>query len=220
MIVLGLTGSIAMGKSTAARMLADLGIPVHDADATVHALLGPGGAAVPAVGQAFPGVVENGAVSRPRLGARVFDNPPALRRLERILHPLVRAEERRFLRYHRRRRAPLVVLNVPLLLENPKARRRCDHIAVVSAPTFLQRRRALARPGMTRQRLNHILRHQMPDPAKRHLADTVIPTTTRTTTRSSLHTLLRRLGVRRRQQRGAAPLNPAGEAGGPPQTPP
>ncbi|SDH05164.1 dephospho-CoA kinase [Roseospirillum parvum] len=196
MIVLGLTGSIAMGKSTAAHMLAEMGLPVHDADATVHALLGPGGAAVPAIARAFPGVVENGAVDRPRLGGQVFGRPAALKRLEAIVHPLVRAEERRFLTHHRRRRTPLVVLNVPLLLESPRARRRCDHIAVVSAPVFLQRRRALARPGMTPQRLNGILRRQMPDAAKRRLADSVIPATSRVATRRALRRLLGEIGGR------------------------
>jgi dephospho-CoA kinase len=176
MIVLGLTGSIGMGKTTAAAMLRRLGVPVHDADATVHALFAPGGRAVAAVDAAFPGVVgADGAVDRAALGAKVFGDEAALKRLEAIVHPLVRAAERDFLARHRRRRTPLVVLDIPLLFET-HGERRCHLVAVVSAPAFLQAARVLARPGMTRQRLDAVLAKQLPDVEKRKRADVVIPT--------------------------------------------
>ncbi|CUW37899.1 Dephospho-CoA kinase [Magnetospirillum sp. XM-1] len=176
MKILGLTGSIGMGKSTAAAMLRRLGVPVHDADATVHGLFGPGGKAVAAVDAAFPGVVgADGAVNRAALGARVFGDDAALKRLEAIVHPLVRAAERDFLARHRRHGTRLVVLDIPLLFET-RGERRCDLVAVVSAPAFLQAARVLARPGMTRARLDAVLAKQMPDGQKRRRADVVIPT--------------------------------------------
>lgn len=176
MIILGLTGSIGMGKSTAAGMLRRMGVPVHDADAAVHALFAPGGKAVAAVAAAFPGVIgPDGAVDRKALGARVFGDDAALKWLEAIVHPLVRAAERDFLARQRRRRVRLVVLDIPLLFET-HGERRCDVVAVVSAPAFLQAARVLARPGMTRQRLNAVLAKQMPDCIKRRRADLVIPT--------------------------------------------
>lgn len=173
MKILGLTGSIGMGKSTAAAMMRRLGCPVHDADATVHRLLGKGGKAVAAIAAAFPGVVVDGAVERGELGRRVFGDVAALRRLEAILHPLVRAEEGEFLRRHCRRRAKLVVLDIPLLFETG-GHRRCDAVAVVSCPAFLQAQRVLARPGMTRSRLAAIRAQQMPDWRKRRRADFVV----------------------------------------------
>lgn len=175
MIILGLTGSIGMGKTSAARTLRRLGIPVHDADATVHRLLGPGGKAVPAIRRLFPQAVENDAVNRHTLGGIVFSDPVALRRLEAVLHPMVRAEERAFLKRMRRRRQRLVVLDVPLLYETGGAE-RVDAVAVVSAPALLQARRVLARPGMTREKFAQILRHQMPDAEKRRRADFVVLT--------------------------------------------
>lgn len=175
MRILGLTGSIGMGKSTAAAMLRRQGVPVHDADATVHALFAPGGKAVAPVEAAFPGVVKDGAVDRAALGARVFGDDAALKRLEAIVHPLVRAAERDFLARHRRYGTPLVVLDIPLLFET-HGERRCDLVAVVSAPAFLQAARVLARPGMTRARLDAVLAKQMPDEQKRRRADVVIPT--------------------------------------------
>lgn len=177
MKILGLTGSIGMGKSTAAAMLRRLGVPVHDADATVHRLLGTGGAAVAAIAAAFPGVVENNAVNRAELGRRVFGQPAELRRLEAILHPLVRRAETEFLKRQRRRHARLVVLDIPLLFET-NGQRRCDAVAVVSAPAFLQEQRVLKRPGMTRARLAAIRSQQMPDFEKRRRADFVLPTGT------------------------------------------
>lgn len=175
MIILGLTGSIGIGKSTAAAMLRRRGVPVHDSDATVHRLFRPGGAAVAPIAQAFPGVVVDGAVDRRALGARVFGQPTELRRLEAIVHPLVRQAENRFLAIQARARRPLVVLDIPLLFETG-GQFRCDAVAVVSATAFLQRQRVLRRPGMTAARLADILRQQTPDRLKRRWADAVIPT--------------------------------------------
>lgn len=175
MKILGLTGSIGMGKSTAAAMLRRLGVPVHDADAAVHRLLGTGGAAVAAIAAAFPGVVENNAVNRAELGRRVFGQPAELRRLEAILHPLVRRAETEFLKRQRRRHTRLVVLDIPLLFET-NGQRRCDAVVVVTAPAFLQEQRVMRRPGMTRAKLAAIRAQQMPDFAKRRRADFVLPT--------------------------------------------
>lgn len=175
MKILGLTGSIGMGKSTAAAMLRRLGVPVHDADATVHALFAPGGKAVAPVGAAFPGVVKDGAVDRAELGRRVFGDESALKRLERIVHPLVRAAERDFLQRHRRRRTRLVALDIPLLFETG-GEKRCDTVIVVTCPAFLQAQRVLARPGMTPERLAAIRAKQMPDSDKRRRADVIVHT--------------------------------------------
>ena len=175
MIILGLTGSIGMGKSTAAAMLRRLKVPLFDADAVVHRLLAPGGAAVAAVAAAFSGVRTGaGGIDRQLLGARVFGDPKALRRLERIIHPLVRAAERRFLGRARSRHAAVVVLDIPLLFETG-GERRCDYVIVVSASAFLQRQRVLRRPGMNDSRFAAILAAQMPDLDKRRRADFVVP---------------------------------------------
>ena len=175
MIVLGLTGSIGMGKSTAAAMLRRLGVPVHDADASVHRLLARGGAAVPLVEAEFPGTAGAEGIDRRELGRRVFGDAAALRRLEAILHPMVREEERRFLRRMARRCVPVVVLDIPLLFESG-GETRCDAVVVVSAPPFLQRARVMGRPGMTEERFASILAKQMPDREKRRRADFVVPT--------------------------------------------
>jgi dephospho-CoA kinase len=176
MIVLGLTGSVGMGKSTAAAMLRKLGVPVHDSDATVHRLMAPGGAAVAAVARAFPKVLAaGGGIDRAKLGRRVFGDAAALERLERILWPLVRRSQQRFLQNARARRLPLVVLDVPLLFESG-GEQRVDQIVVVSAPAYLQRARVMSRPGMTEERFAAILRQQMPDSEKRRRADVVVPT--------------------------------------------
>lgn len=175
MIVLGLTGSIGMGKSMAARLLRGMGVPVHDADAQVHRLLGPGGAAVKPVAAAFPGVLlPGGGIDRQALGRIVFADDAALRRLEAIIHPMVRRSERRFLAVHRGRRSRLVVLDIPLLYETG-AQARCDAVAVVSVPPYLQRRRVLARPGMTPAKFAGILAKQVPDRLKRARADFLVP---------------------------------------------
>jgi dephospho-CoA kinase len=175
LIILGLTGSIGMGKSTAAAMLRRLGVPLFDADQVVHRLLGPRGAAVQPVLTAFPGVAAgSGGIDRRLLGREVFDNAAGLARLEGILHPMVRAEEKRFLARARARREPLAVLDIPLLFETG-GERRCDYVIVVSAPALIQRQRVLRRPGMTEIRLAAILQKQMPDREKRRRADFVLP---------------------------------------------
>ena len=175
MIILGLTGSIGMGKTVAARNFARLGVPVFEADAVVHELLGPGGAAVAPVGEAFSGTVREGAVNRTALGDQVFGDGRALRRLEAIVHPLVAERRRRFLAAAGARRTPLVALDIPLLFETGMER-ECDYVAVVSAPGAVQRARVLARPGMTDAKLAAILDQQIPDATKRRRADFVIPT--------------------------------------------
>jgi dephospho-CoA kinase len=173
--VLGLTGSIGMGKTTAARMLRRLGVPVHDSDATVHRLLGRGGGAVPLIEREFPGSVRDGAVDRAALGAIVFRDESALHRLEAILHPLVQRSQRRFLASCASRRIPVAVLDIPLLYETG-AERRVDAVIVVTAPPAIQRARVLARPGMTPEKLAGILSRQMPDREKRRRADFVVAT--------------------------------------------
>jgi dephospho-CoA kinase len=175
MVVLGLTGSVGMGKSTAARMLRRLRVPVHDADAEVHRLLGPGGRAVAAVARAFPSAAKGNRIDRSALGRLVFDNPAALKRLEEILHPQVRKAQARFLAACRRRRVPVVVLDIPLLFETG-GQDRCDGVIVMSAPAWLQRARVLQRPGMTEARLAAIRAQQMPDAEKRSRARWVVPT--------------------------------------------
>ncbi len=173
--MLGLTGSIGMGKSTAASMLRGMGLAVHDADAAVHRLMARGGRAVPAIAEAFPDVVRDGAVDRRALGARVFEDPDALKRLEAILHPEVRAEAQRFIDARRYRGNDLVVLDIPLLFETG-GETLCDAVAVVSAPRFVQAARVLTRPGMTRDKLAAIRAQQLPDSDKRRRADFVVPT--------------------------------------------
>ncbi len=174
MRVIGLTGSIAMGKSTTAAMLRRLGVPVHDADAAVHRLTASGGRAVAAIAARFPGVLDaSGAVDRRVLGPRVFENPAELRALEKILHPLVRQEERRFLARCRRERRRVAVLDIPLLFETG-GESRCGEVWVVSAPRVVQTQRVLRRPGMSRDRLAAIRGRQIADPVKRRRADRVI----------------------------------------------
>jgi len=179
MVILGLTGSIGMGKSVAAGMFAHAGALVFDADAEVHRLTGPGGRAVAAVEAAFAGSTRDtlggAAVDRAVLGQQVFGDSAATRRLEAILHPLVGEARTRFLRHATRRRARLVVLDIPLLFETG-GERRCDAVAVVWAPRFVQARRVLGRPGMTPERLAAIRAQQMPDHEKRRRADFEVPT--------------------------------------------
>ncbi len=175
MVILGLTGSIAMGKTTAAGLLRRLGVPVFEADREVHALLARGGAAVPMVAAEFPGLVTDGAVDRSALGQWVFTDAQALADLEAILHPLVRQSEQRFLRAAALRRVPLVVLDIPLLLETG-GERAVDATLVVSAPAFIQESRVFGRPGMTPERLQAVLGRQMADVEKRRRADFVVPT--------------------------------------------
>jgi dephospho-CoA kinase len=165
--VIGLTGSIGMGKSTTAGFFREAGVPVHDADAAVHALYA--GRAAPLVEAAFPGTVREGIVDRAALGARVAGDQQALKRLEEIVHPLVREAEMAFLACARRDNRPLVVLDIPLLLETG-GDARCDAVLVVTAPAEVQRARVLARPGMSAGRLDALLARQMPDVEKRRRA--------------------------------------------------
>ena len=171
--ILGLTGSIGMGKSAVAAMFADLGVPVFDADAAVHRLQGPGGALLAEIEAAFPGSTDAKGVKRAELGARVFGKPAELRKLEAIVHPAVHAMRQAFLEDHAA--APLILFDIPLLYEKGGAD-RLDAVAVVSAPAGMQRGRVLARPGMTPEKFAHILGLQVPDAEKRSRADFVIDT--------------------------------------------
>ena len=175
MIVLGLTGSIAMGKTTVAEMFRGEGVPVHDADAVVHRLMEPGGAGSGPVGEAFPDCIKDGRIDRGALGKAVFGDAAGRRRLEAILHPLVRADRGEWLEARRGEGAPLAVLDIPLLFETG-SEAECDAVAVVSASAWQQRRRAMARPGMTAEKLGGILGAQMDDAEKRGRADFVVPT--------------------------------------------
>jgi dephospho-CoA kinase len=171
--VLGLTGSIGMGKSATAGLFRDFGVPVHDADAAVHALYR--GPAAPLIEEAFPGTVSEGVVDRAKLAARVLGDADAMRRLEAIVHPLVRREEVSFLRDATRGRRDLAVLDVPLLFETG-GETRCDAVLVVTAPSEVQAERVLARPGFTPEKLAAILANQMPDSEKRRRAHFVVDT--------------------------------------------
>lgn len=173
MKIVGLTGSIGMGKSTVAAMLRDLGVPVFDADAAVHELQGPGGALVPAIEAAFPGTTGALGVDRGTLGPLVLHDNAAMARLEAIVHPAVAAERGAFLAAHRG--APLVVFDIPLLFEKGGAH-GMDAVIVVSAPADIQRARVLARPGMSADKFDAILARQMPDAEKRARATYVVDT--------------------------------------------
>jgi dephospho-CoA kinase len=171
--IIGLTGSIGMGKSTVAAMFRKLGVPVFDADAEVRRCQGPGGRALAAIEALFPGTTHEGGLHREKLGAAVFGDHARLRQLEQILHPLVAEAQSRFLGAHRLK--PAIVLDVPLLFERG-GWRRCHLTVVVSAPFRVQRARVLARPGMTPAKFAGILKGQMPDREKRRRADVVIET--------------------------------------------
>jgi len=171
--ILCLTGSLGMGKSTAAKFFAEAGVPVHDADAVVHALYE--GEAVAAIEQAFPGSTAGGKVDRMKLAAMVLNDKAALARLEAIVHPLVRLAREKFLAEAKAAGLSVVVLDIPLLFETA-AERSCDAVAVVSAPAEVQRQRAFGRPGMTDDKLSAILAKQMPDAEKRRRADFVVDT--------------------------------------------
>lgn len=173
MIVLGLTGSIGMGKSTTARMFRDAGVPVHDSDETVHRLYA--GKAAELIEKRFPGVVHEGVVDREKLAKAVLGQPDALKDLERIVHPLVRADADAFLERHRQEGARLALLDIPLLFETG-GEDRVDRIVVVTAPAEVQRERVLARPGMTEEKFEAILSRQVPDAEKRRRADYIIDT--------------------------------------------
>ena len=171
MIVLGLTGSIGMGKSTTARMFVEQGVPVHDSDEAVHRLYA--GAAAPLVEAAFPGTTRDGVVDRALLAARILGDGDAIRRVEAIVHPLVRADADAFLARARASGAPIAVLDIPLLFET-SGTGRVDKVVVVTAPAEVQRQRVLARPGMTEEKFRAILARQVPDAEKRRLADFIV----------------------------------------------
>lgn len=173
MLLIGLTGSIGMGKSETTKMFASLGVPVYDADAAVHALYAAGGAAVEPIGEAFPGVIKNGAIDRDELGKRVLGVPEELKRLEAIIHPLVGLSQLEFLQDADKSGAHMVVLDIPLLFETG-GESRVDVSVVVSAPANLQRKRVLARPGMTEEKFEAILAKQVPDAEKREKADFIV----------------------------------------------
>jgi len=169
--VLCLTGSLGMGKSTAAKFFAEYGVPVHDSDAVVHALYE--GEAVALIEQALPGSTSGGKVDRNSLAAIVLNDQAALAHLEAIIHPLVTASREKFLAQAQARGAPIVVVDIPLLFETV-AESQCDAVVVVSAPAEIQRARALARPGMTEEKFATLLAKQMPDAQKRRRADFVV----------------------------------------------
>ena len=173
MFILGLTGSLGMGKSATAKMFAEEGVPVHDADATVHKLYD--GAAVAPIEAAFPGTTANGKVDRAKLGQRVLGDKAALKRLEEIVHPLVREDEKAFLTQAKRNGAKVVVLDIPLLFETG-GDERCDAVVVVSAPAETQRARVFERPGMSVEKFEALLAKQMPDSGKRARADFIVDT--------------------------------------------
>ena len=194
MKVYGLTGSIGMGKSAVAAMFRREGVPLFDADAEVHRLQGPGDALLPAIEARFPGTTGPKGVDRAKLGAAVFGHPQARRALEAIVHPAVQAARARFLRRHQSRR--FVVLDIPLLFET-NGQKRLDGVIVVSAPAWKQRRRVLARPGMSAAKLRQIVHLQTPDAEKRRRADYIIHTgTTFTETRAQVRRLVACLGTK------------------------
>jgi dephospho-CoA kinase len=194
MIVVGLTGSVGMGKTTTARMFAEAGVPVFDADAAVHRLYE--GEAAAAIEQAFPGTTVAGRVDRTKLAARVVGDQEALARLEVIVHPLVRKAEEAFLADAEKRGAPVALLDIPLLLEGG-GHRRVDVVVVVSAPEEIQRARVLERPGMTEEKLDHLLARQMSDSQKRAQADFVVDTAAGLEpARKQVHNILQTLSKR------------------------
>jgi len=173
MRIIGLTGSIGMGKSTTMQLFSEQGVPVYDADAAVHAVYA--GAAVPVVEAAFPGTTADGKVDRQKLSAKVLGNPEALKKLEQIVHPMLGAHRQQFLADAEKSGAPIAVLDVPLLFETG-GEKRVDAVVVVSAPAEMQRARVLARENMTQEKLDAILARQTPDAEKRRRADFVVDT--------------------------------------------
>lgn len=190
MLIIGLTGGIGMGKSTAAAILKNFGLPVHNADGAVHALLQKGGKAVKPVAKIFPGAFKNNAIDRTVLGKMVFGKPAQLKKLEKILHPLVQQAERDFVRLAKRDGLAAVVLEIPLLFETG-AEKRCDITICVSAPMAVQKARVLKRKGMTGARFKAILARQMPNAEKRRHADFVVGTgISRANTKCQLKSIL------------------------------
>lgn len=173
MVIVGLTGSIGMGKSETAKMFRRLGIAVYDADAAVHGIYAPGGSAVAPIEEAFPGVTGPNGVDRDALAKRVLNDPAALKKLESIVHPLVGLEQQKFLAQAAAEKAEIIVIDVPLLYETG-GQKRVDCVVLVSAPYELQRERVLARPGMSEEKFQSILAKQVPDAQKREQADYII----------------------------------------------
>lgn len=199
MFILGLTGSLGMGKSTTAKFFAEEGVPVHDADAAVHKLYE--GEATPLIEAAFPGTTADGKVDREKLGARVIGNAEAIRKLETIVHPLVAKARDAFLAEAERSGAKVAVLDIPLLFETG-GDKRCDAVVVVSAPEAVQRQRVLERPGMTEQKLAAMLAKQMPDADKRARADFVVDTSRGLeAAREQVRDILRRVATMPKRQR-------------------
>jgi len=195
--VLCLTGSLGMGKSTAAKFFAECGVPVHDSDAVVHALYE--GEAVPLIERAFPGSTLDGKVDRKALGAMVLNDEAALARLEAIIHPLVTASRQKFLAEAAASGAPVVVVDIPLLFET-EAESRCDAVVVVSAPAEMQRARAFGRPGMTEEKFAALLAKQTPDAEKRRRADFVVDSSQGFDhTRAQIRDILRNVATMRRR---------------------
>jgi dephospho-CoA kinase len=193
MFILGLTGSLGMGKSTTTKFFAEEGVPVHDADAVVHALYA--GEASPLIEKAFPGTTAAGKVDRDKLAQRVLNNAAAIAKLESIVHPLVRLAEQRFLAESERAGAAVAVLDIPLLFETG-GDKRCDAVVVVSAPAEVQRARVLERPGMTEQKFAALLAKQVPDAEKRQRADFVVDTSKGlAAARAQVRDILARIGT-------------------------
>ena len=190
--LLGLTGSIGMGKSTTAALFAEMGVPVWDADAAVHRLYARGGAAVPAIATLRPDAIHEGAVSREALKTWIADDPSALRRIEAVVHPLVAADRAAFIAAHPE--APLLVLDIPLLYETG-AEAALDAVLVVTASPEIQRARVLARPGMSEAQFETIMAKQTPDAEKRARADHVIETRSLEQTRAEVQSLVAKLGA-------------------------
>jgi dephospho-CoA kinase len=189
MFILGLTGSIGMGKSTTAKFFREAGVPVHDSDAAVHRLYE--GEAVAPVEAAFPGVTVDGRIDRTKLSAKLVGKPDEIKRLETIVHPLVRAVTQRFREQNAARGARVIVLDIPLLFETG-GEKNCDAVVVVTAPTDVQRARVLARPGMTAERLDSLLARQMPDADKRARAHFIVDSSrSYDSARAQVHGILR-----------------------------
>lgn len=187
---LGLTGSIGMGKTTTARMFLELGFPVWDADETVHRLYAPGGAAVAPIAAAFPETLDNGGIDRKILKQTLAGNSDALKRLEKIVHPLVAEDREKFVREHHS--SQIVVLDIPLLFEG-KSEQQVDGVAVVSTDSRTQHDRVLSRPGMTKEHFQMVLSRQMPDAEKRARADWIIPTDTLEGARAAVERICREI---------------------------
>lgn len=214
MRIIGLTGSIGMGKSVTARLFAEAGVPVHDADAAVHRLYE--GAAVAPIAAAFPDAVVDGKVDRTRLGPLVMNDAAALARLEAIVHPLVRREEEAFLARAAADGVAVAVLDIPLLFETG-ADRRVDFVVVVSAPAAVQRARVLRRPGMTEEKFAAILAKQLPDAEKRRRADFIVDSSGGfDSARTQVRAILRAVACREPRRPSAAPDgSPPGDSGSP-----